>query len=658
MPPFFPAITVLLAGCNLENDLAGKDAGEEGIDTGGDWEPPVDTGDTGDTETCDGADNDGDGEVDEGFPDDDDNGRVDCLDAECPPLDLSAAGEVPVVAACAGGATEPVADPWNAVEKWTFAASSSSPGLAWSATTPVVGNLDDDDGDGDVDEDDSPDVVLNLFDASYGNCLLVALDGPTGTEKWSWPGCDYASGVAIADADADGRPDVIAYASNGAPVALEGDGTLKWAASTVPDGGSPSLPLLTVADLDADGIAEVIADDTVYDGATGAALFALADHAYYHLAAVADVDRDGDPELFLDGSAFDSDGSPLWASGKQNIGGFWTVIVQADGDEQAEIGLLAADWSLWEADGTEVYSRSYGDTPQPGPPCVGDFDGDGAAEVAWGNDQALVMYELDGSPAWTAAMDDTTGQAGCSGFDLDGDGAMEILFGDQTSFRVLDGRTGTTLYEDGSHRSGTVFEYPAVADLDDDGHAEVLVVNNGILGGSAPALVVYAHGGDGWPDAGPTWPVHDYAMTNVHDDGTVPSAPDASWLSHNVYRARVAGTTVASADLTVRIDDVCVADCTYGPVQVAVQVANEGGRDIDAGAMLALYADDDTGLREVATEVLPAVPAGTSLDAVTFELRAADVGAFGFVARVDASGVVDECDEDDNEDRWTDASCP
>lgn len=41
------------------------------------------------------------------------------------------------------------------------------------------------------------------------------------------------------------------------------------------------------------------------------------------------------------------------------------------------------------------------------------------------------------------------------------------------------------------------------------------------------------------------------------------------------------------------------------PVAIAAQVSNQGARRVDAGAILTVYADDDTGERLVATVVLP-----------------------------------------------------
>ena len=222
-------------------------------------------------------------------------------------------------------------------------------------------------------------MVVNAF-GSGG--IIVAIDGATGTEKWSYRGSSMTGGVIIADIDSDGRPDVVSYDTSSRPMALEGDGSLKWTASRSPT--STSYPLVTVADLDEDGTPEIIADDLVLDGPSGTVLFSLNDPATnpYRIAAVADVDNDGDQEIFMTGTAYDSDGSTLWTTGERGSYGFWPVIINADGDDEAEVGFVGQNSTLYEDDGTEIYSVPYGATAQPGPPCAGNFDGDGEAEVA------------------------------------------------------------------------------------------------------------------------------------------------------------------------------------------------------------------------------------------------------------------------------------
>jgi hypothetical protein len=648
--PMRTSLLLVLAACNIDSGLNTKDDEPGGFDTAVDTDIPIDTDTTVPPipEECNGVDDDGDGDVDEGF-DENANGIADCLEFECPPLSPGEAATITMNEVCVGegsstSGTE-VTDPWSVRVKWAYTGSQN----CWM--TPVIGNLTDDNGDGVVDEDDSPEVVF-----TDSSSQVVALDGATGTLLWSKP-ANMMAGTTIADVDSDGYPDVITADSSGKTISLAGaDGATQWTANDMLS--SLNYMLHTVADVDQDGTVEVLHDNTVISGLDGSDVFDMAVTSgggqIYRLPAVGDVDQDGDQEIAIEGALYDSDGSLIWDSGEIGTYGFWPIMIQADSDPEAEIGFVGQNWTLYEHDGTEIYSVAYNTTAQPGPPCAGDFDGDGTAEVAWPAYQNFVAYELDGTQMWSVPMDDTSGLAGCSAYDLNNDGALEILYADQSSFTIFDGSTGAELYSDPTHASPTIFEYPTVADLDADGHAEIVVAHYG----SGTAITAYEHDGDGWPAAGSTWAVHDFAITNINADGSVPQNPEASWLKYNVYRARVAVDDPSTPDLSVEITDVCVADCTYGPVLLSIQVANEGGADVAAGETVTLWADDDTGPREVASVTLPEILAGTKIAGIEVTLSPDDVGTYGWYAEVDPLNNLNECVETNNTGFWTDAFCP
>lgn len=253
-------------------------------------------------------------------------------------------------------------------------------------------------------------------------------------------------------------------------------------------------------------------------------------------------------------------------------------------------------------------------------------------EIAVPAGSQLSLIEIDGTVDRSLPIDDSSGIAGCSGYDVDGDGAYEVLYADQTSFWIVDGPTGAVRFTSPAHNSGTLWEYPVTADVDGDGAAEIVVANNS---GTSLGLTVFGHAAGEWAISGATWPTHDFAMTNVNGDGSVPTSPEAPWSVYNVFRARPQFDEPAGRDLAVSIADVCIADCVYGPVTVAVQVSNPGSRTVRAGAVVELYGDDTTGAVQLATLVLPEVPAGESLDGVTVDVDPALVGDRGFYVILD-----------------------
>ncbi len=658
----------LLLACDLDQAFGvHKDRVDGRTDSAVDTGVTVDSGPLVNTEgeACNGLDDDADGRVDEGWPDADANGRVDCLDASCPVLEVGDVHTLTMNPACSSGELEgyPLTDAWAARVQWQFVAPRRAPAASGSLVMPALGSLDDDDGDGAITADDLPEVVVNACDDALLEAWIVALDGETGAERWAWEGALATGGVAIADVTRDGTPDVLTYDADAHPVMLDASGRLRWRASRMPS--MPDYPMISVADLDGDGRPEVIADDLVLDGATGATRFSLgifgSDASPYRMAAIGDVDNAGGQELAVDGRLYASDGTLLWDSGRRGSYGSWPVLVNADDDEDAEIGFVGDTWALFEADGTVIFEQPYG-IAQPGPPCAGDFDGDGDAEVAWPAYDALVMYELDGTPVWSAPITDASGLSGCSGVDLDGDGALEVLYADEVAFRILDGRTGRLRVSDGRHRSGTVFEYPVAADIDGDDHTEIVIASNGYDPGRWGAITVFEHAGTGWTPTGKNWGVHDFAITNVLPSGEVPAHPLPSWVAYNVYRARVAIDALGPPDLVVGITDLCVADCVYGPVQVAVQVGNQGGGAVSPGTWLSLYAAQMDGTRSwLGRWAMPTLPPHSTVVGFTLDLTPAQFGSAGLVAVIDDDGTglgdVDECDETNNEGPWTDVDC-
>ncbi|MFN7146162.1 MAG: FG-GAP repeat domain-containing protein, partial [Myxococcota bacterium] len=252
-------ILVLAMGCAVDNGFHTKDdtPGGEPDDSGAG--PDTDTDDTSPTdEECNGADDDGDGAVDEDFPDADGNGRVDCLDVTCPALDLGTPGTVEILEECRGTLGTEVTDPWNAAIEYQY--TSVGQGVI---VLPVVGNLNDDNGDGAVDEADIPEIVFTTW---YGN-TLVALDGATGAELFEVSGYDGQAGVTIADVDADGAPEVVAIQTGYRIAAVDATGRAEWVSASF---GMMMYPQPTVADLDNDGMPEVIADVGVVNGETAA----------------------------------------------------------------------------------------------------------------------------------------------------------------------------------------------------------------------------------------------------------------------------------------------------------------------------------------------------------------------------------------------------
>ncbi len=85
----------------------------------------------------------------------------------------------------------------------------------------------------------------------------------------------------------------------------------------------------------------------------------------------------------------------------------------------------------------------------------------------------------------------------------------------------------------------TQIEYPVVADVDNDGSAELLVVSNPYNGPqTAPSLQVIRDVQDRWVPARRIWNQHTYHVTNVLEDGTIPQVEPKHWTLLNTFRTQ------------------------------------------------------------------------------------------------------------------------
>jgi len=390
------------------------------------------------------------------------------------------------------------------------------------------------------------------------------------------------------------------------------------------------------------------------DGSTVATLSGLTNS--WRTPVAADIDQDGTQEIILANRVFDHEGNLEWSNAGTGAGNF-AAVVQADSDDGGEVFFVSGSTVYLHDDDGSLITSFAAPGSNPGPPAAADFDGDGEVELAVPANTNLTVFDLDGTALWTTRIDDSSGLAGCSGYDVNGDGAYEVLYADEVKFHMYDGATGTELYSNGSHSSGTLWEYPVTADVDADGSAEIVIASNS---GAWKGITVFGHNGSGWAASGPTWGTHDFAVTNLDEDGHVPSPAPLSWLVHNVFRARPMVDRPGTPDLTVAVEDVCVANCDAGPLKVSIAVANQGGADVDPGVLVALYGLQGGVETLVGTLALPEVPSGRVIDGGTFELTPAQWGE-GIAVSVDddgaGNGAVFECDESNNRDEYLETFC-
>lgn len=421
--------------------------------------------------------------------------------------------------------------------QWTW---TGPEGEDESAVIPLVANLTDDDDSGTIDLDDIPDVVVVVIGST---AHIYVLDGATGDLHFRIETEVYGKVTpALGDIDDDGLVEIVSANADGELLAFENDGEHKWTGD-VCDSAYDHWAI-TLADLDNDGDVEIIAESSVFDH-EGKLLWSAVQGASSHGAATtaADLDGDCDLEVVLGHAAYHHDGTEYFVHNSAEVHRGFPQVADLDDDDEPEILLTnEAGLTVLEHDGAIKYQDlrptgvSAGGNSWTRPACIHDFDGDGEAEFASSTADLFSVFEADASVVWSAAVSDLTGIAGGTAFDFLGDGTAEAMYADETTMFVFDAE-GDVLLEI-PRTSGTLTEYPVVADIDNDGSAEIVVVSNDLNdeGELSPTVQVIRDIEDRWIQARRIWNQHTYHVTNVREDGTIPRFEPPSWRYLNTFR--------------------------------------------------------------------------------------------------------------------------
>ncbi len=363
----------------------------------------------------------------------------------------------------------------------------------------------------DLDNDGAVEVIGGLY-------TIFILDGADGSTRREidtagsrvWPG------VVVADLDGDGDWEIVTAQGGGYLNLLDHNGDGVW--SRQPAGNE--LRGLSVYDLDDDGSLEIIVTGAVYgktntwvyehDGTLRPGWPQLNNDSGYAYgvfndnAAVADLDGDGVGEIVVPSDvhyicAYEPDGSQIPAHSMYEGKGWGQVGIW----ESPEVELRG--WGQCNGVRAESYRTNFAH----GPAAIADLDGDGSVEVvATGNVYDCSVGHPPGKYNGVYVFNADRGRFDGSGYDwsnppvdtgaplsedydkiennqpnpaladLDGDGHKEILYAS------YDGRVHAFWLDRTEHHNwpysvhtGGAYRFasePVVADLDSDGYAEVI----------------------------------------------------------------------------------------------------------------------------------------------------------------------------------------
>jgi len=432
---------------------------------------------------------------------------------------------------------------------------------------------------GDLDGDGRDELFVSRRDGSSEQCDAYGFDAGgkvTALASVSWPRDVAADVLAVADADGDGRREVLlrCRVSSGEPVLRSRDCGLELASWTRPSPRDLVGPPI-VADLAGNGRPVVVAPkawgrvSALRVSASGKGVEELwsipgrgmsliYEHQHGGVAA-ADLDGDGRREVICAGEgpggaacvqAVGASGTPRWRHELRQIqwaptrgwgpGALrtWSVgrfrrAKPPDVYVSAHLNEMHSGTStlLDGRDGSRVWEREClkGRVKEMGGGhvSIADVEGDGLEEIAGG--YCNFLFALDGTSGTvrSAVHSASLFQPVMKGswissttpllLDADGDGKPEMLLGRHRLIAaLLDGDARRVRWSH-PHRSGS-YSMPGVADVDGDGQLEVGVVGRGDDGARLSCLDL-ATGKVEWQMAVASPAVTDFASGDVDGDG-------------------------------------------------------------------------------------------------------------------------------------------
>ena len=540
----------------------------------------------------------------------------------------------------------------------------------------------------------NPDDV-NFCDSDTGNCHV------TGTACTAAKPCDGSQSHR--------HGGLIAFGADGRTLWKNRQPQVWW--------GSPAIARL----LGPTGPAQIVVGNGVYDGATGATLCPqtgsdVGGNGDGTLTIVADIDLDGIPEIITGNNAYKlvkDATSPtgyscpaLFGAGVKvgvnkvcgggagrfcgegfaavaNFAGYGAAMGLSPTDPHPQIVVVSHgylrihDWTGGMIlDPIPLPSEpTCPDANQGGAPTIADFDGDGLPEIGIAGQGGYLVWKPGVNFVWRSQTRDCSSNTGSSVFDFEGKGEAKVVYGDQCFMRIYDGKTGSTLIQE-KNSSCTAYEMPIVADTDGSGRAKIVIPSNTLCSytcdwGGGPedqyfsnvyGVKVLSSPTDKWVNTRSVWNQHSYHVTNVNIDGTLPYPEPNSWApgQSNSYRQNVQGRGVFSApDLTACEVKADLTDCHKGKATATVTVYNGGALVVKAGVDVAVYAEGAAGTKLVASaKTSKALQPGDS-EQIKVDWAAPSPSApVKLRAVLDEKGLVGDCHPENNVVESEMLSCP
>ena len=465
-------------------------------------------------------------------------------------------------------------------------------------------------------------VSNNTSVADQGQLIKYVYDGTQYVESWRRPYTTSNTAQSpqpmLADFNGDGVPEILVYdkifnartgdllvdagyLSN--PVygfGLGGHGASGYT------GWTPAIPyaqssIMAIADIDGDGRPEVIGGNSVYK----VNIVNPAGTAGNSFVLFRQADATGRPEV-IDG---------LTAVADMNGDGLLEVIVTTS------YTLNTASLYIWDPRTGEILNTNVIDDiptyPHAGTGAsvafIGDIDGDNLPEICLSGRNTMRAYDYDRTTKqltskWIKTTVDDSGATTMVLFDFDQDGNNELVYRDQTNLRIINGMDGTDkIISSIACYSATANEYPVVADVNNDGAAEIVVTGGTTNAATSSRVMVFSSKTiqDKWAPTRRVWNQFAYNAVNVNDDLTIPALqmnPATFFPNHkqpfNGYLMQQTLLNMDGDPLWILPDiftDASLVNCDVvgDSVSITIGIVNQGAATIWPPLYVSLYNETD-----------------------------------------------------------------
>ncbi len=390
----------------------------------------------------------------------------------------------------------------------------------------------------------------------------------------------HDNSISFADVDRDGYAEIFYTAFNGNLYCLGFDTinhnyftTPRWTNIYNSYNNFYKNPPPMFADFNGDGTPEVMVYDRIYNAVTGQLLvngnfasngwnfgcgalhYSNENETAPSVMAIGDLDNDGYPEIAAGNMAYKvSIINPTGTSGnsislyrqsdtRQDVGDGATALADIDLDGNLDVivsrrksATLAAPFVqtyeatlfVWAPQTGNIINNniianiSCHNQGKAGPsiPLISDMDGDGYPEIGLSARNIVNTYKyyptLDSlGIMWSISTTDNSASTGLTLFDFNLDGSAELIYRDQTTLRIFNGSNGSILTTF-NNSSLTANEYPVIADVNNDGAAEILIT------GENRVCIFSSNPPGQWAPARHVWNQYAYNVVNINNDLTVP----------------------------------------------------------------------------------------------------------------------------------------